>query len=161
MTIDWLSLFSRVRAALVRRGRSEQDAEDLVQEAWLRLARYEREQHVEQPEAFLMRTALNLSIDSHRTRATHGEEVLLDDVVILDAGPGADEVLLGRERLVHLSECLTCLSDKTRDVFLAHRIEGLSYQQIAQQYGISVSSVHKHIAKALLVITGLMEGWYP
>jgi RNA polymerase sigma-70 factor (ECF subfamily) len=53
------------------------------------------------------------------------------------------------------------LSDKTRAIFLAHRLEGLSYQEIARLHGMSISSVHKHIAKALLVITGLMEGWYP
>jgi RNA polymerase sigma-70 factor (ECF subfamily) len=145
----------------MRRGRSEQDADDLVQEAWVRLACYERENHVEQPEAFLMRAALNLSIDAHRANTTRGEQVLLEDVVLLDARPGVEDVLLGRERMARLSECLARLSDKTRAIFLAHRLEGLSYQEIARLHGMSISSVHKHIAKALLVITGLMEGWYP
>ncbi len=145
----------------MRRGRSEQDADDLVQEAWVRLACYERENHVEQPEAFLMRAALNLSIDAHRATATRGEQVLLEDVVLLDARPGVEDELLGRERLARLSECLARLSDKTRDIFLAHRVDGLTYQQIADQHGMSITSVHKHIAKALLVVTGMMEGWYP
>ena len=161
MVIDWPRVFSRVRAALMRRGRSEQDADDLVQEAWVRLACYEREQHVEQPEAFLMRAALNLSIDAYRASATRGEQVMLEDVVILDARPGVEDVLLGRERLLRLSECLAELSDKTRNIFLAHRLEGKSYQEIADHHDMSISSVHKHIAKALLVITGMMEGWYP
>lgn len=161
MIKDWSKVFSRVRAALMRRGRSEQDAEDLVQEAWVRLACYELEQQVERPEAFLMRAALNLSVDAHRSRAIRGVEVLLDDVVILDAAPGLEEVMLGHERLERLSECLAQLNSKTRDVFLAHRVEGLSYQEIAQRHGMSASSVHKHIAKALLVITNQMEGWYP
>jgi RNA polymerase sigma-70 factor (ECF subfamily) len=161
MVKDWSSVFSRVRAALMRRGRSEQDADDLVQEAWVRLACYEQDNHVEQPEAFLMRAALNLSIDAHRASATRGEQVMLDDVVLLDGRPGVEDVLLNRERVARLSECLAALSDKTRDIFLAHRIDGHSYQEIAARYGITISSVHKHIAKALLMITGQMEGWYP
>lgn len=143
----------------MRRGRSEQDADDLVQEAWVRLACYEREQRVEQPEAFLMRAALNLSIDAHRATVARGEQVLLEDVVLLDSRPGVEDVLLGRERVARLSECLARLSDRTRDIFLAHRVEGLSYQEIAQRHDISISSVHKHIAKALLVVTTMMEGW--
>jgi RNA polymerase sigma factor (sigma-70 family) len=161
MTLDWKSIFARVKAALRRRGRSEQDAEDLVQEAFVRLACYEREQAVEKPEAFLMKTALNLSIDAHRSRTSHGEEVLLDDVVIVDAAPGIEDVLLSRERLGRLSECVARMNDKTRTIFLAHRLDGLSYQEIGRLHGLSISSVEKHVAKAVLIITGRMEGWYP
>jgi RNA polymerase sigma-70 factor (ECF subfamily) len=145
----------------MRRGRSEQDADDLVQEAWVRLACFQREHHVEDPEAFLMRAALNLSIDAHRASAVRGEQVTLEDVVILDARPGVEDVLLNRERLARLSECIAKLNDKTREIFLAHRFEGLSYQQIADKHGMTISAVHKHIAKALLLLTGQMEGWYP
>lgn len=69
---------------LIRRGRTEHDADELLQEAWVRLARYEREQPVQQPEAFLMRAALNLSIDAHSMRHTHGEEVLLENGALVD-----------------------------------------------------------------------------
>lgn len=159
MSLDWQAAFRRVRAALLRRGRSAHDADDLVQEAWVRMACYERDQVVEQPEAFLMRTALNLSIDAHRTRNGHGEEVDLEEVVLLDLSPGTEAVILARERMARLSECLGRLSDKTRDILLAHRIDGLTYQEIAQQHGLSISTVEKHIAKATLQLTTWMEGW--
>jgi hypothetical protein len=57
MVRDWQATFARVKAALMRRGRSEHDADDLVQEAWVRLACYEREHAVATPEAFVMRAA--------------------------------------------------------------------------------------------------------
>jgi RNA polymerase sigma factor (sigma-70 family) len=161
MFADWLSVSSRVKAALRRRGRSEQDADDLVQEAFLRLERYQREQPIEKPEAFLMRTALNLSIDAHRTLQSRGEQVLLEDVVIVDTAPGIEDVLLSRERLRRLSECLAQLNDKTRAIFLAHRVDGLSYQEIGRLHGLSISGVEKQVAKATLLITAGMEGWYP
>lgn len=159
MTTNWQSAFSRVRAALMRRGRSAHDADDLVQEAWVRLACYERDQAVAKPEAFLMRTALNLSIDSHRMRENHGEVVLLDEVVLIDSNPTAEAVVLARERVARLRVCLGRLSEKTRDIFLAHRIDGLSYQQIAQRHQLSISTVEKHVAKATLQVTSWMEGW--
>ena len=159
MVKNWQSAFSRVRAALMRRGRNEQDAEDLVQEAWVRLASYERQKTVAEPEAFLMRAALNLSTDSYRASRVRGEQVLLEDAVLIDASPGAEAVLLARERMTRLSECLSRLDARTRDIFLAQRVDGMSYQEIARQHRLSVSAVEKHIAKAMLIVTSWMEGW--
>jgi len=159
MVKNWPAALSRVRAALMRRGRSAHDADDLVQEAWLRLARYQRDASVAEPEAFLMRAALNLSIDLYRGDGRRGEQVLLSDAVLIDASPGVEATLLARERMTRLSECLCRLNSKTRDIFLAHRVDGMSYQQIASQHRLSVSAVEKHIAKAVLTITRWMEGW--
>ena len=73
--------------------------------------------------------------------------------------PDTEAVVLAKERTARLSERLGRLSDKTRDIFLAHRIDGLTYQQIAQQHGLSISTVEKHISKATLQLTNWMEGW--
>ncbi len=150
---------ARVRGALVRRGRSTHEADDLVQEAWVRMACYEREQPVEQPEAFLMRTALNLSVDAHRAQATRGEEVLVEDVVLIDIAPTAEATLLAKERLARLSVGINRMSDTTRHLFLAHRIDGVSIVELARQHGLNPTTVHKHIAKATLQLTIWMEGW--
>lgn len=152
-------MFASVRGALMRRGRTQHEADDLLQEAWVRLACYESDHPVEKPEAFLMRVALNLSIDAHRFRHNHGEEVQLEDVVLIDTSPSTEAVLLARERVARLSVCLGRLTDKTREIFLAHCIDGMSYQEIADQHNMSVSVVARHVAKALLLITTWMEGW--
>jgi RNA polymerase sigma-70 factor (ECF subfamily) len=159
MVTDWKSVLTRVRAALMRRGRTTDDADDLVQEAWMRLTSYEAQAEVASPEALLMRIALNLSIDSHRSRASRGESVELEDVVLLDCAPTAECIVLGRERLARLSVCLGRLNDRTRLIFLSHRVDGLTYQEIAHQHGLSVSTVEKHVAKATLHVTSWMEGW--
>lgn len=159
MATNWQAALSRARSALMRRGRTVHDADDLVQEAWVRLACYEREQPVDKPEAFLMRTALNLSIDTHRAGVARGEEVLLDEVVLVDTSPGVEAMLIGRERIARLSVCVGRLSEKTRVIFLSHRVDGMTYQAIAQRHGLSISSVEKHVAKATLQVTNWMEGW--
>lgn len=157
--VNWRPIFAKVKAALMRRGRSEHDAEDLVQEAWVRLAQYEQAQLVVQPEAFLMRAALNLSIDTHRQRQSRGTEVVLEDVVLVDATPSAEATILARERLQRLSVGLGRLPERTRAFFLAHRVEGKSYTEIAREHGLSVKAVERHIAKATLRLTSWMEGW--
>ena len=156
---NWRETLSRVRGALMRRGRSEQEADDLVQEAWVRLACYERDQPVERPEAFLMRAALNLSIDAHRMCTSHGEHMVLEHAVLIDTAPSAEAIVLAKERTARLSLGVSRLGDKTRDVFLAHRLDGLPYTEIAKLHGISVSTVHYHVAKATLRLTSWMEGW--
>ena len=157
--MNWQAALSRVRDALRRRGRSIQDAEDLVQEAWVRLACYSRDRSVEQPEAFLMRAAINLSIDAHRASRSRGESVVLDDIVLADTSPGVEAIALARERATRLSGCLHQLNARTRDILLAHRVDGLSYQEIARKHRISVSAVEKHMARGTLAITIWMEGW--
>lgn len=160
MTKPWPAIFAKIRTTLMRRGRSGQEADDLVQEAWVRLACYERERmEVVDPGPFMMRIALNLSIDAHRTRVHHGEEVLAEEVVLADTAPGVEAVVLGRERMGRMSVCLGRMNEKTRDIFLAHRLDGQTYQEIASRHGLSISTVEKYIAKATLQITTGMEGW--
>ncbi len=119
MDDEWTSVFLRVKCALRKRGRSKHDAEDIVQEAYIRLIRYGNDHVVSKPAAFLMKTALNLL------------------------------------------ECINQLPEKTRAIFLAHRIDGMSYQRIALDRGLSTSSVEKHVAKAVLLLSDGMAGWYP
>lgn len=161
MDDEWTSVFSRVKCALLKRGRSRHDAEDLVQEAYLRLICYGADNVVETPEAFLMTTAINLSKDAFRADARHGNEVLLEDMLIVDTAPSLEDAVISRERLDRLLECINQLPERTRAVFLAHRIDGMSYQQIARDRGLSISSVEKHVAKAVLLLSDGMAGWYP
>jgi RNA polymerase sigma factor (sigma-70 family) len=125
----------------------------------MRLASYEQDQPVLEPEAFLMRAALNLSIDRHRRALGQGEEVALEDAVLIDTTPSAEAVLLGKERVARLGVCLGRLNGRTREIFLAHRVDGLSYSAIAKQYGISANAVERHVAKATMLLTCCMEGW--
>ena len=107
----------------------------------------------------MMRIALNLAVDAHRMRTSHGEEVLAESVVLIDTAPDIEAEVLGRERLAHLSVCLGRLNEKTRTIFLSHRLDGSTYEEIAQRHGLSISTVHMHVAKATLQLTTWMEGW--
>jgi RNA polymerase sigma factor (sigma-70 family) len=151
-------LVLRLRRLLRGRGRSIDDTEDLIQEAFLRLQVYCRDKDVAQTEAFLVRTALNLSIDQHR-RETVAALVpgALDRMQLIDPSPSPDAVCAAQERLQHMRLGLANLSPRQREVFLLNRVEGYSFMQIAAQLRISPSMVEKHAARAVLAMTNWME----
>jgi RNA polymerase sigma factor (sigma-70 family) len=152
------SLFQKLRRLLRSRGRSAEDADDLIQEAFLRLQVYCREHTVAQPEAFLVRTALNLSIDRARhDRSQPVSHGVLDKLNLVDPSPSPDAVYAGQKRLLHWKRGLAALSPRRREVFLLNRLEGYSFPQIAGQLGISLSMVEKHAAQAVLFLTEWMN----
>lgn len=148
-------LFVKLRKLLRSRGRSPDDTDDLIQEAFLRLQMYRRERDVREPEAFLVRTALNLSINAALQQLSRGIHVShdLETSPLVDPTPPPDEVVAAQERLLHLREGLATLHPRTREVLLLHRVEGYSQAQIGERLGITVSAVEKHIAKAALFLT--------
>jgi RNA polymerase sigma factor (sigma-70 family) len=151
-------LLTKLRRLLRSRGRSIDDTDDLIQEAFLRLQLYCRDHTVQKTEAFLVRTALNLSVDqSKRERRLHGGQDLIDKLTLIDPSPAADEVYAGQKRLQRLKAGINELSPRRREVFLLNRIEGYSFPQIAERLGITLSMTEKHAAKAVLFLTDWME----
>lgn len=143
------SLLRKLRKLLISRGRTVDDSDDLIQEAFLRLELYCRDHQVHRPEAFLVRTALNLSIDERRSaHVRHKAAEAVETLVLVDPRPTPDEVLAAQQRLHHMKRGLQSLSPRVREVFLMNRVEGYSYSQIAAKLEISDSAVEKYIAKA-------------
>ncbi len=156
---DIKAVFSRVRSALRRRGASQHDAEDWAQEAWLRMSGHLDGRAVPNPEAYLIRTAINISIDEIRSRSAHVEETALDDSVLVDVAPSVDAQLLGKERLERMWQCMERMPERTKEIFLAHRVAGRTYADIGRELGLSQTVIGKHVAKATALLAGWMEGW--
>lgn len=62
------------------------------------------------------------------------------------------EILENKELSEYINKAIERLSDKVKTVFLMSRIENLSYKEIAERLGISISTVESHIVKALKCI---------
>lgn len=152
---------SRLRADLVaylsRKGRGGEEAEDLAQEAFVRFHRAGHDLAAPDARPLLFVIARNLQLDRWKSAAREQARRSADDIHDLDAGPraiasdapAADQRLIGRQDLIAAADAIRALPPKTRDAFLLHRFEALTYRQIAGRLGISVSMVEKHIAEAL------------
>jgi RNA polymerase sigma factor (sigma-70 family) len=152
------SLMSKVRRVLRRRGRSRDEADDLIQEAFLRLQVYCRDHEVRNTGGFLLRTALNLAFDRNRHARVAGVvPQSLEDLPLVDPSPPPDEVYAAHERLLRMKAGLEAMSPRRREVFILNRIEGYSFPQIAERLGVTVSAVEKHAAKAILFLTDWMD----
>ena len=74
-----VELFLRaLKRWLMRQGRSEQDADDLIQETYLRMLEYLEKAPVRNEEAFLRRVARNLLIDTARKEKRESESVEIE-----------------------------------------------------------------------------------
>ena len=160
MTVSW-ALLARLQKLIRRRGRSREDAEDLIQEALLRLTEYCRAAQVQNEEAFLERTIINLSIDRHRResrrpQASESVEEIAETLPLLDTRPGPDEVLAAQQRLNEIRKALDAVSVRTREIYLAHRA-GYSHQELAAGFRVSTSTVEKEIARAVVALMDVRE----
>ena len=141
---------------LRRKGRSREDAEDLIQEAMLRLHVYGRDAPVVNEEAFLRCAVHHLSIDQHRRdRLDLRTEVPIEDIdaqnslVAPESTP--EDTVEAQQRLNHIRAILDAVSLRTRKIYFAHRA-GYSHAEIADHMDISNITIKRHIARALLAI---------
>ena len=150
----FLGQLRRLQQLLRRRGATPEHAEDLVQEAVLRMHIYTRQGGVvENQEAFLKRTAMNLAVDAHRyARRDQYEDASIEDLDLVDANPTPDEVCIAEQRLYRMRDALERGNPRTREVFFMHRLQGFSHAEIARHLGISVSAVEKHVASAVTIL---------
>ena len=136
-----------------KRSRQRADVEDLVQEVLIRLAVRGDGESIDQPEAYLMRTATNVWRDFLRKKKTHAQDVH-DEYTEEDHGrshsdDGPDAILEGREAVESILLALYELPKRTRQVFVLCRVEGMRQKGVARRLGVSVSSVEKHMIKAI------------
>jgi RNA polymerase sigma factor (sigma-70 family) len=148
--------FERLLKLLRRKGRSREDAEDLIQEAMLRLHVYGQASPVVDEAAFLRQAVRNLSIDQYRRgHAESRRSVSIDEVdapsPLITRLATPEETLENQQRLHNIGALLDRVSRRTRDIYFAHRA-GYSYAEIADHMGISNITIKRHIERALLTI---------
>ncbi|MBY8829536.1 RNA polymerase sigma factor [Hephaestia mangrovi] len=153
-------MLSKARRAVLRHGVSEADADELVQEAFLKIEQYERAHQARSREALLVKAAVNLSIDQLRRRARapfvghDGIDLLADQ-----SQPDPSQIVEERARLRHASRGLETLPERTRRILLMRRLDDLSYAEIARREQMSVAAVEKQVARATLQLMRWMDGW--
>ncbi len=140
---------------LVRRLRTGQDSADLAQEVYLRLLRLEKNELVNQPQAYIYTIASHVA-SQFRLRAERGGVVFDSEIAkaVLERPRhvATDELLdrLDSERQVE--QLLQLLPPTHRAVFVLCKRDGLSYAEIAAQLSLSAHTVKKYVQEATVRI---------
>jgi len=145
---DWL--VSRLRRTL---GRHSDAAEDLAQEAYLRVARYAATNEPANPRALLATIGANLSRDHARLHSRRSR--------LREAIPKTEALEAEQESSIALRQTILALPDPYRDAFLLSRFTPLTNRQIAERLGVSVKTVEWRIARAVEICAKQLSDMEP
>lgn len=127
------------------------EVDDLIQEVFARIVARDSTQPVGHLAGYVFQTAASVLADRRRRRATRRADLHVafdpDRHADLDVDP--HRVLCGKQELRAATAALLSLPERTRTVFILHRLEGRRHREVAAQLGISVSAVEKHMIKAI------------
>ncbi|MFA0995821.1 MULTISPECIES: sigma-70 family RNA polymerase sigma factor [Pseudomonas syringae group] len=128
-----------------------QRAADLAHDAFVRILTLTEPLNLKEPRAFLATTATRLLIDGARRRKV--ERAYLDALAL-----HADETSIPSPEAIHaalqilerIARLLEGLPEKPRQAFLLHRLDGLTYSEIATHLGVSSSMVKQYMASVMV-----------
>ncbi|SPE40190.1 RNA polymerase, sigma-24 subunit, ECF subfamily [Candidatus Sulfotelmatobacter sp. SbA7] len=163
-----IQLFREIRTPLysylVCIGLKPHEADDIVQEAFLRLhCQLESGARIEEPRAWLFRVARNASLNMHRVQRRLVSESNLDqdeDFELqqrCDPSKNPEELYLSKEVMQRLDAGIAQLTEPQRQcVYL--RAQGLRYREIAVVLGVNVSSAAELLQRAIVRLAGEIHG---
>jgi RNA polymerase sigma factor (sigma-70 family) len=142
----------RLRAWL-RSAFSAVEVDDVVQEAYCRIAGLARVDHIADPRQYLFGVARNVVLEQvRRNRVVRIETV--SSLAELEAampqdGLSPERVVAGRLALRRVEALIAGLPERTRRVIRLRKIDGCSQSEIAEQLGISISVVENELTRGI------------
>jgi RNA polymerase sigma-70 factor (family 1) len=148
--------FKVLRNFLIFRYRNPNFAEDIAQNAFVKLWENCKILKNEQAKGFLYTTAIRLSLNEIKhLKVVNDFEIKL---VSKSSHHESPQFLLEEIELkVQLEKAINSLSTKQREVFLMNRFENQSYSEIAAQLNLSVKAVEKRMHQALLSLRKVIK----
>lgn len=131
-----------------------QQAEDILQDAWLRCTAAAVSEQIREPIRFLFRVVRNLALD-YRRRRTYEKRYInveVDDRVIdnaraYEASP--EDAAISTQEIRMLMTALSELDHRTRMAVEMHRFENAKLREIAETLGVSLTMAHNLVAEGL------------
>lgn len=126
----------------------------MVQDAFVKVLERSATQEVRALDRLLARIVRCVAIDRIRLRAVRKS---VTDAAkgegAIDPAADPERTLMGVQRLQRVKAVIEAMPARRREVFLLHRVEDLTYPQIARRIGVSVKAVEKHIRLAMLQLS--------
>lgn len=147
-----------LRAWLRRIVSSDVDVDDVVSEALIRAYQAEEFERVDRGRAFLFTIARHHLVDLARRKAVVSFDFVanLESVESPDSAASPETIVVARDELRLLQKVIESLPGRCREVFVLRRVDEMSMVAIADRLKLSVSTVEKHLSKAVELVTRRM-----
>jgi RNA polymerase sigma-70 factor (ECF subfamily) len=142
-----------LRRYLASRMDDPHEAQDLAQEAFLRILRLDKVDFIQNPEAYLYRIAANLAYErrlKHLGSPVSGQADVSDLAEELEDPQNLEAIVATSQDIESLEETLKALAPNARAALLMQRRDGMTYDEIAGRLGVSTSMVKKYLQAALV-----------
>lgn len=147
-TMTWSPVHDFVRRLARRRLKRADLADDVAQETLLRLIEYERCGGIDNIYGLATRIAENLVNEQFRRERRWGAEELSESIV--SGQPSPERVVEGREAVETLKRALERMPRLRREIIIRRRIHRQSCAFIAQELGLKLKAVEKHVTRGLM-----------
>lgn len=130
---------------------SPDHADDVVQDAYLKIAEAQRPFTIKRPMSYVYQVVRNLAIDRHRRSALESTFFAAEEEGNKESvSTGSPELIeINRQALDRVARALDELPDRTRRAFELYRMGGYTQREVAQQLGVSTTLVNFMIRDAL------------
>ncbi len=133
--------------------RNAAEAEDAVQEVFLRALRYGRKlAGVADRKAWLAQIAWRVAVEHRRCGMPYAARNEEADDMLLSPEPGAERVLLEKERGEFLQQMISGLPGELRDALVLSALEELSPREVGTMLGISEAAVRSRSFRARQIL---------
>lgn len=128
-----------------------EQADDLLQQTFLRVLQRTNWAEVEHPKSYLKTTARHVLADFYRQRnARHGDAVVeFEEDQHSDDTYSPGRLLQSHDYMRLLADALQSLSPQVQKAFILSRVYGHTYAEVGRALSISPRTVEKHVAKGL------------
>jgi RNA polymerase sigma-70 factor (ECF subfamily) len=144
-----------VRFLSVRTG-SIEDAEEIVQEAFAKMLALDRPGTISFLASYVWRVAVNLAIDRRRQR-TIQERYMRSLLPVETREASAESTVESRERLTIVERAIGNLPARCLEAFILHVLNGLTFDEVGREMGISGRMAQKHLARALEYLQSCLD----
>ena len=150
---------AKVRAWLARSRVSQEDVDDVIQEAYCRLSALDGFEAIARPDAYFFSIARNLLAQQmRRARIVRIEAVAeIEALSPFDDAPSPERQAGGRIELARVRELVAALPERCRRIFELRKIEGVPQREIARMLGVSESKVENDAAKGVRMILAALR----
>ena len=130
--------------------RNADDADDVVQEAFLRAFRFFDDLRASDCRPWLLTIVRNTCYSWLRRNRAHELVADGDDAIyaVADAGPSPEALLVREADAARLERAIERLRPEYREVLILREYEGLSYKEIAEVTGVSLGTVMSRLSRA-------------